>query len=49
MQVRAIGAAFGSADPTSVFPTAPPARNTPRLGPILAGVRVSIRMTAVLA
>ncbi|WP_256841942.1 RidA family protein [Ornithinimicrobium cryptoxanthini] len=32
----------------SVFPTDPPARNTPRLGPALPGVRVSIRMTAVV-
>lgn len=33
----------------SVFPTDPPARNTPRLGPTLPDIRVSVRMTAVLA
>jgi 2-iminobutanoate/2-iminopropanoate deaminase len=32
----------------SVFPTDPPARNTPRLGPTLPGIRASVRMTAVL-
>ena len=33
----------------SVFPTDPPARHTPRLGPTLPDSRVSVRMTAVLA